>query len=358
MTKFFCVVQFAYEKDFIYVLREKSDAMTISEIAKLAGVSSAAVSRYFNDGYVSDEKREAIKKVVEDTGYRPSLQAQMLRTKRTKTIGVIVPKIDSYSVGRVVAGITTVLEEKGYRLLLAVSEQNPGKELECLTLFDDKQVDGVILLATILSARLKKKVKQMSVPVVLAGQHMEGCNCVYHDDYHAMYDVTKLVLSKECRKICYIGVTNSDKAVGAERFRGFRDALSTAHLPVTEENAETGEFTIESGYEKMKELYRKHNDVDAVICATDKIAVGAMRYLKEQGIVIGKDVLLAGQGDSVLAANVSPSLTTIHYYYEDSGEKSAQMILELIEKGTISIREIKLGYALVEHASTNSESGR
>lgn len=328
--------------------------MTISEIAKLAGVSSAAVSRYFNQGYVSEEKREAIRKVVEETGYRPSLQAQMLRTKRTKTIGVIVPKIDSYSVGRVVSGITSVLEEQDYRLLLAVSEQNAEKELEYLTLFDDKQVDGVILLATILSTALKKMLKQMSVPVVLAGQYLPGCNCVYHDDYHAMYDVTELVLSKGCKNFCYIGVTNRDKAVGAERFRGFQDALATAHVSISEENAETGDFTIESGYEKMKELYRKHPDVDAVICATDKIAVGAMRYLKEQGKCVGEDVLLTGQGDSILAGNVTPTLTTIHYYYEDSGEKSAQMLLELIKQGKISVREMKLGYELIEQESTKT----
>lgn len=326
--------------------------MTISEIAKLAGVSSAAVSRYFNDGYVSGEKREAIRKVVEATGYRPSLQAQTLRTKRTKTIGVIVPKIDSYSVGRVIAGITSVLEEMEYRLLLAVSEQNPKKELECLSVFGDKQVDGVILLATTASAALRRKIKQITVPVVLAGQYLSGCNCVYHDDYHAMYDVTELILSRGCRNVCYIGVTNRDRAVGAERFRGFRDALAAAGLPVPEECDETGGFSIESGYEMMKKLYRKHPALDGVICATDKIAVGAMRYLKEQGRIIGRDVLLTGQGDSLLAGNVSPSLTTIHYYYEDSGEKSAQMILELIGEKKVSVQEVKLGYELVEHEST------
>ncbi|RKI39238.1 LacI family transcriptional regulator [bacterium D16-51] len=332
--------------------------MTISEIAKLAGVSNAAVSRYLNNGYVSEEKRRAIKKVVEETGYRPSLQAQTLRTKRTKMIGVIVPQIDSSSVGRMVAGITSVLEENGYRLLLAVSEQNSQKELEYLILLNEKQVDGVILFATVLSVALKKKIKQLSVPVVLTGQHLSGCNCVYHDDYHAMYDVTKLVLSKGCRNFCYIGVTNCDRAVGAERFRGFQDALAAAGMLVSEESAETGKFTVDSGYEKMKKLYKKYPNVDAVICATDEIAVGAMQYLKQQGKKIGMDVLLTGQGDSVLAANVSPSLTTIHYYYEECGSKSAQMILELLEKGTIAVQEIKLGYELVEHESSNNEFGR
>lgn len=326
--------------------------MTIREIATLAGVSTAAVSRYFNDGYVGEEKRAAIRKVVEDTGYLPSLQAQTLRTKRTKTIGVIVPKIDSYSAGQVVAGITSVLEERGYRLLLAVSDQNPEKELEYLAVLGEKQVDGVILLATLLSARLKEKVRQMPVPVVLAGQHMKGCDCVYHDDYHAMHDVTELLLSKGCESICYIGVTDRDQAVGAERVRGFADALAKAGSLVPEGYVETGDFTIASGYQSMEALHQKNPDVDGVVCATDEIAAGAMKYLRERGIIIGRDVLLTGQGDSVLAANVSPSLTTIRFYYEKCGEESASMILERIEQGRSSLRELKLGYELVEQEST------
>ncbi len=326
--------------------------MTIREIAALAGVSSAAVSRYFNDGYVGEEKREAIRKVVEDTGYRPSLQAQTLRTKRTMTIGVIVPKIDSYSAGQVVSGITSVLEDRGYRLLLAVSDQKPEKELEYLAVLGDKQVDGVILLATMLSAKLKEKIEQMHVPVVLAGQHMEGCSCVYHDDYHAMHDVAELVLSKGRKNICYLGVTNRDEAVGAERVRGFRDALAKACLPLTEENVETGGFTIASGYQGMEALYRRNPNVDGVVCATDEIAVGAMRFLREQGRVVGRDVLVTGQGDSVLAANVSPPLTTIRYFYQNCGQKSADMILKQIEGERNFPREVRLGYELVEQEST------
>ena len=88
--------------------------MNVSEIAKLAGVSPATVSRYFNNGYLSEEKRKAIQKVVEETGYRPSMQAQTLRTKKTKMIGVVVPKIASASIGKVVEGILSVLNAKGY----------------------------------------------------------------------------------------------------------------------------------------------------------------------------------------------------------------------------------------------------
>ena len=93
--------------------------MNINEIAKLSGVSRATVSRYLNDGYVSEEKKEKIRKVIEETGYQPSSQAQMLRTKKTRLVGVILPKINSVTVSRMVAGISDVLAKNGYQLLLA-----------------------------------------------------------------------------------------------------------------------------------------------------------------------------------------------------------------------------------------------
>ena len=102
--------------------------MNIAEIARQAGVSRAAVSRYFNQGYISEEKREAIRKVVEETGYRPSLQAQTLRTRKTKMIGVIVPQIAFNSIGKIVEGILSVLNERGYQMVLAVTQNDPKKE--------------------------------------------------------------------------------------------------------------------------------------------------------------------------------------------------------------------------------------
>lgn len=130
--------------------------MTIAEIASRAGVSKAAVSRYLNNGYVSSEKREAIRRVIEETGYVPSQQAQTLRTGKSRMVGVIVPRIDSESISRVVAGISRVLEEQGYRLLLANTDNRVEKELEYLEVFRSGNVDGVILVATILSAAHKQ----------------------------------------------------------------------------------------------------------------------------------------------------------------------------------------------------------
>ena len=122
--------------------------MTIKEIAQLAGVSSAAVSRYLNGGYVSEEKKEQIRKVIEETGYQPSAQARMLRTKKASLVGVVVPKINSESISRITAGIESVLAERGYQMLLAGTDNTPAKEVEYLRLFENYPVDGIILVGT------------------------------------------------------------------------------------------------------------------------------------------------------------------------------------------------------------------
>lgn len=325
--------------------------MNIAEIAKLAGVSNAAVSRYFNNGHISEEKREAIRKVVEETGYRPSVQAQTLRTKKTKMIGVIVPKVASGSIGRVVEGILSVLNKSGYQMLLAVTQNAPKKELEYLAAFDDKQVDGVILVATVFTAEHKRILKRLSVPVVIVGQQLSGYCCVYHDDYHAAYELTKLLLEKGRRKLGYIGAIQQDKAVGAERYRGYKDAVCELGENGLAENYVIASFTAASGYEKMAELFERCEKLDGVICATDTMAAGAVQYLREQGIEVPEEVMVAGQGDSEIVRATMPSLITVHYSYEKSGEMAVQMLMEILNQGETALKEVKLGHYIVERNS-------
>lgn len=330
--------------------------MNIAEIARRAGVSSAAVSRYFNHGYISEEKRDRIRQVVEETGYRPSLQAQTLRTRKTRLIGVILPKIDSAAaIGSMVAGILSVLNEKGYQLLLADTQNNPKKELEYLSVFNEKQVDGVIFIATVLGNAHKKALKNMQVPVVLAGQLLSGFFCVYHDDYHAFYDMTRLILEKERRRLGFISVFHQDKAAGLDRYRGYCHAVREAGLEELESHYVIADFTMESGYEKAKELLESWGDLDGILCATDSIAIGAMQYLKERGIRIPGEIMVTGHGDSVLSRVVEPALTTIRYSYEESGRLAASILLEILEKGESPMKEVKMGYEIVEKESSSQK---
>ena len=174
--------------------------MTIKEIAQLAQVSSAAVSRYMNGGYVSEEKKERIRAVIEETGYRPSVQARTLRTKRACLIGVIVPKINSESISRITEGIGQILAKSGYQMLLTITNNNSSKELEYVDLFEAYPVDGIILVGTVLTRAHKKKLKECKVPIVVIGQYTKETSCVYHDDYGAAKALASIRPSASTRR--------------------------------------------------------------------------------------------------------------------------------------------------------------
>lgn len=324
--------------------------MNINEIARLAGVSRATVSRYLNDGYVSEEKRERIKKVIEETGYQPSSQAQMLRTKKTRLVGVILPKINSDTVSRMVAGISDVLSRSGYQLLLANTNNNLEEELKYLKVFKDNHVDGILFIGTIFTAKHKKLLRECKVPLVILGQRLEGYSCVFHDDYHASRQMTELLMEKG--KIPgFIGVTTRDEAAGFSRKKGFEAALRSKEIPFGQEQMVEAGFDIASGYQKMKELLKQVPDVDSVFCATDNIAIGAMMYLKEIGKSIPKDIQLAGIGDTPQSRIVTPRLSTVHFYYKTSGMEAASMLVERMESEQAVHKELKMGYEIIKNAS-------
>ncbi|MFG6370137.1 MAG: LacI family DNA-binding transcriptional regulator [Lachnospiraceae bacterium] len=322
--------------------------MNIADIAKMAGVSRAAVSRYFNNGYISEEKQKAVRKVVEETGYRPSIQAQTLRTKKTKMIGVIVPKISSSSIGRIVEGMLYEFNKSEYRMMLAVTQNNPQKEVEYLSAFNEKQVDGVILVATVFLAEHRRALKSLSVPVVIVGQYLSGYCCVYHDDYHACYDITKLLLEKGRTKLGYMSAIWKDKAAGEARYKGFCDAVRDMGYKMLADNVVTADFTVASGYENARELLGKCDTLNGLICATDAMALGAMQYFQEHNIAVPEEILVAGHGGSEITRIAVPALITARYFYEKSGELAVRRLMELMRQEESVVKEVKLGYEVID----------
>ena len=326
--------------------------MTIKEIAQMAGVSSAAVSRYLNGGSLSQQKRDVIRDVIQRTGYRPDAAAQMLRSKVTDYTGVIVPKINSDAVSRVTAGITQVLSQRGYLCLLANTSGEPEQELAYLELFQDRSVAGIILMATVLPPRHQEMLKACTVPLVVAGQQCEGVPCVYHDDYNAARELTGRLIQRGRRKLVYIGVTEQDIAVGLHRKQGMRAALTEAGLnpdiPCTISN-----FTADGGRRAMEELLQAHPDLDGVMCSTDLIAIGAMEALRAAGKELPRDVSVAGIDDSWAGAHITPRLTTAHFYYEECGAEAARMLLSMVDQkdSDLPVRQTMMGYTVVERDS-------
>ncbi len=330
--------------------------MNISDVAKLAGVSSATVSRYFNNGYLSAEKRDRIRKVVEETGYRPSVQAQTLRTKRTMMIGVVIPKINSSSMGSAIAGILSELGSCGYQVLLADTQNDPQKELEYMAAFSEKQVDGVILMATVYTKAHRDVINKLDIPVVVVGQRFDGQYCVYHDDYNAMREMTERVLSKGRQNLGYIGVLEQDEAVGRERYRGFCDAVKAEGREELCANYVIAGFSIQEGYDGARAMIDRHPNLDGIICATDSIAAGTMQYLREQNIKVPEQIVVTGHGDSQISKVITPTLSTVRYMYEESGKIAAHMLVQRLTGSSEDIasmdKEVCMAYEIVENEST------
>ena len=341
--------------------------MTIKEIAKLAGVSSAAVSRYLNGGYVSGEKKEQIRKVIEETGYQPSAQARMLRTKKACLVGVVVPKINSESISHITAGVEQVLSERNYQMLLAGTDNTPAKEIEYMRLFENYPVDGIILVGTMITAEHRRFLKESKVPVVVIGQHTKFANCIYHDDYGAGEAMGRAVAAKSKKEIAYIGVSREDKAAGAAREDGFRAGLKSLGKELKEENYKVSEFTTKSGYEKVLELLNEKHDIDIISCATDTIAAGAIeaihayvgsqipKNVEDTGsrfryILENTSIQVTGFGDNQLLKAVTGGIPTVHFGYKTSGIRGAELLLDVIERGENIPVEVKLGYRLAEIA--------
>ncbi len=328
--------------------------MNINEIAKLAGVSNATVSRYLNGGSISRKTREKIRQIIEETGYKPSVSARMMRTGQSNYIGVIVPKINSESVSRMMAGLTEVFDDNGYEVLLGNAGQSMEKELRFLDLFKNREMAGLILFGTIVSREHIEMLKALKMPVVILGQSIQGFSCVYFDDYRAAYDLTECLLKREVKRFAYIGVTDKDVAAGQTRRKGMLDALKAHNYPVEQMVCAEAVFSVSSGYECMKRLYEKYSDVDAVFCSTDSIAVGAMMYLREQEVSVPEQVRITGIGHDQKSDIIVPQLTTADYYYRSSGRQAASILLDLIRNRNerIALRELKMGYELLERGST------
>ena len=330
--------------------------MNITEFAKAAGVSKAAVSRYFNGGYLSEEKRARIAAAVEATGYRPSVQAQMLRTRRTRQVGVVLPKLSSESCARMVDGISRVLGEQGYQLLLMNTANDCTKEVEALDLLRHNTVDGIILIASIFTPEHHAVLQSLRVPVVILGQRCEGYHSVYHDDLGAAQSATALMLQKGRRAPGYLGVTLLDQAAGHARRQGFDAALRAAGLVPRPQRMCIAEFNMDSGYPQAEQLFQKAGRLDCLFCATDSIALGALQYCRTHSIRVPEDVMIASVGDSKAGRVAFVPLTSVHLHYHTAGQTAAGLLLQLLANPDAAPQERMLGYELKRRTSTGDEN--
>jgi len=322
--------------------------LTIVDIAKMAGVGSTTVSRYFNGGNLKKETREKIKKIVEEYNYTPNTFAKALKGTDSKIIGVIVPCLHSYVSSNTLKYIDKNLKENNYETLIMNADFYEEKQLDYIRKLARMNVDGIILLPTTMSKSYESTIKSIDVPVVLLGQEGEYTYSVEYNDFNAARDLANFVLACGHRKIAYLGVGEEDIAVGYYRKLGFMTTLEKYNLsPV---DVLITNFGMEDSYRLTNENIDKLKKATCLICATDNLAYGAIKALEENGLNIGTDYSVAAFGDYASSALLKSPLTTIKFDLEDAAKKTVEMLLNVIKKKETEMK-ILIGYDLKTRSS-------
>ncbi len=322
--------------------------LTIVDIAKMAGVGSTTVSRYFNGGNLKKETREKIKKIVEEYNYTPNTFAKALKGTDSKIIGVIVPCLHSYVSSNTLKYIDKNLKENNYETLIMNADFDEEKQLDYIRKLARMNVDGIILLPTTMSKSYESTIKSIDVPVVLLGQEGEYTYSVEYNDFNAARDLANFVLACGHRKIAYLGVGEEDIAVGYYRKLGFMTTLEKYNLsPV---DVLITNFGMEDSYRLTNENIDKLKKATCLICATDNLAYGAIKALEENGLNVGTDYSVAAFGDYASSALLKSPLTTIKFDLEDAAQKTVEMLLNVIKKKETEMK-ILIGYDLKTRSS-------
>lgn len=308
--------------------------VNINDIAKQAGVAKSTVSRYLNNGSVSEDTRRKIEKIIEETGYMPNAFARSLKAQKTNMLGVIIPRLNSASTNEVLQGIDETARKLGYQLIITNSDQDNERELENLQTLAKQKVEGIIMFAREMTEAHIEAVKAVDTPVLFIGQRAKGSHSMVHQDYEAGEKIGKFALELGHRHFLYVGVPETDQAVGIDRRQGFLDKV-TGMKGVTVDKVET-DFSRSAAYTKALTFLKK-TEATYIVCATDNIAVAVLKAANELNYSIPGDFSLSGFGGYEATAYVSPTITTVSYPYRQMGIEAVNKVRQLIEKEEVPL---------------------
>ena len=335
---------------------------TLDQVAARAGVGRGTVSRVVNGSpQVSATARAAVEQAIQELGYVPNRAARALVTQRTDSVALVVSESEERVFGEpffagIIRGINSMLMETPLQLWLAMAQSKAERERveHHLT---PQHVDGVLLMSLHGEDRLPTLLAQRGLPVVVCGQPggrvqivSDQMSCVDADNVGGAQSAVAHLLAQDRRCIAAIAGPQ-DMGVGIGRLDGYRRALHVAGLPVDESRVGYGDFSEASGASAMRTLLDRHPNLDAVFAASDLMAVGAMRVLREYGKRVPQDVAVVGFEDSVLARQTEPALTTVHQPVEAMGREMARLLVAHIRGDTIPAPLVVLDTHLVVRAS-------
>ncbi len=326
---------------------------SIKDIARLANVSHSTVSRALSGStLISPETVQRIRRIAEDSGYRPSAAARSLVTSRTATIGVVVTSIADPFAAEVVLGIEDAANDCNYSVILANSCAQPEREVRVVRAFEERRVDGIIVTSSRVGAVYVEMLSQTRVPIVLLNnQHpSEVMHSVMIDNLSASQKATRHLIDLGHRRIAYVGDRFGCQS-DTERFGGYRAALDLAYLPFQPEYVVHGSGNPEGGAAAAETLLSLPSQPTAIFCYNDMTALGAMRAIAARGLSVPSDISVVGFDDLFFAQYSTPPLTTVRQPMREMGRLALDTLMKLLAEDG-SQPNIKVpGELIVRHST-------
>lgn len=329
-----------------------SDKITMADIAEMSGVAKSTVSRYFNGGYVKDSTRQKIQEVIKVHKYEPNAFAR-LNAKNSYVVGVVVPTLNSKVTSRVITSIDRYLRSQGYETVIKNSDHDIALELRNLQRLHGLNVDGILLSAITITKDHKELISRSKVPVVVLAQEYEDGVAIVDDDLRAGKCIGNYIGKTHHKKVVYIGVDESDTAVGLQRKQGVIEGLKEYGIHQTV--IMTGDYSLESG-QQLTAMMLKQGRPDAVICSTDRQAYGAYRAIEQQGLRIPEDISVISFGGYDESALLKPRLTTLKFDSYAMGYLGAETLLKMIREEPVPKKQT-VDFELIEGDSVKKNKG-
>lgn len=309
-------------------------AVTIRDIAKEAGVSQATVSRVLNDsGYVKEETRNKILKVIEKLNYSPSAIARSLSTNKTNTIGVLVPDINNPFFGEVIKGISEVADKHGLNIIFCDTDESLEKEIRSLKVMKEQRIEGIIIAPCSaeddLNSTYLSHLKDIGIPVVLVEGHLNRSDFsgVFVDNLQGAFDATEALIRNGHKKIAIItGRMNSRSA--QDRLLGYKKALSKYNIPVNDKYIFYGDYKQSGGYCLTKEILKMEDRPTAIFVSSNMMTLGCLKAVFEEKLRVPDDIAVIGFDDLEFINLAGMNISYVKGPTKGMGKKAMEILIE------------------------------
>ncbi|PXW88168.1 LacI family transcriptional regulator [Streptohalobacillus salinus] len=328
--------------------------ITIYDVAREANVSMATVSRVVNGNpNVKPATRKKVLETIERLGYRPNAVARGLASKKTTTVGVIIPDISSIFFSELARGIDDIANMYKYNIILSNSDQNVDKEIKLINTMLEKQVDGIVYMGGKITEEHIQQFKTSPVPIALAAtvDATHSTPSVNIDYEQAGYEATKLLIDNGHAHPAFVTGLEETTA-NLLKFEGYKRAIHDTGETFDETLVIRGDLSYHSGMDATEQLLERDQKPTAIFVASDEMALGVIHGIQDRGMSVPNDIEVIGFDNTRLAQMVRPTLSTVVQPMYDIGAVAMRLLTKYMNKEEVSEQNVILPHQIIERSST------